>query len=72
MKNTFFTYSVETKHFDKGNEIIRDGILDFNAKHIGEKPKTFSVFVRNPKNEIIGGAIVYAHNQTIPFISSKS
>ena len=38
----------------KKNQIIRDGILDFNARYIGERPEAFSIYAEDDLGNVVG------------------
>lgn len=59
-----FEVSTDIKLMLKQNTIIRDGIINSNEPFIDSKPERFSVYVKND-DDIIGGAIVYAHTKSI-------
>ncbi|MFW2570014.1 GNAT family N-acetyltransferase [Legionella sp. 29fVS95] len=54
----------DTSLMEEQNKVVREGIISFNEPFIGSKPKRFSVYAKD-KNQIIGGAIVYAHTTSI-------
>tara|TARA_R110000868_G_scaffold344974_1_gene606033 strand:+ start:182 stop:562 length:381 start_codon:yes stop_codon:yes gene_type:complete len=49
---------------ERQNRIIREGIISFNEPFLGGSQEQFTVCV-NDKNSLIGGAVVYAHTQSI-------
>lgn len=57
--------NVSTNSSAADDRILRNGVLEFNQKIIGEIPSEYSVFAKNRGNEIIGGAKVYVHSQSI-------
>lgn len=50
---------------NEDDQILFDNIMEFNAKNIGEKPKHFSVFLRDDENRVFGGISVYMHSNAI-------
>ncbi len=54
----------DTTTLEKQNKILREGIINFNEPFVGCKPAQFSVYVKE-NDIIIGGAIVFAHSQSI-------
>lgn len=49
---------------EENNKVLREGIIGFNEPFIGSKPDKFSVYVKYKEN-IVGGAIVYAHRKSV-------
>ncbi|HAU0772529.1 TPA: GNAT family N-acetyltransferase [Legionella pneumophila] len=56
---------VYTKLLEQQDKMIRDGIVNFNAPFTGSKPERYSIYVKDNENNIVGGAIVYAHKSSI-------
>ncbi|HHP7830186.1 TPA: GNAT family N-acetyltransferase, partial [Legionella pneumophila] len=56
---------VDTKLLEQQDKMIRDGIVNFNAPFTGSKPERYSIYVKDNENNIVGGAIVYAHKSSI-------
>ena len=50
---------------DIHNKVLREGIISFNQKYIGDKPERYLVYVKSSASEIVGGAIVYAHKSSV-------
>ncbi|HAT8176255.1 TPA: GNAT family N-acetyltransferase [Legionella pneumophila] len=55
---------IDAKLLEQQDKIIRDGIVNFNAPFTGTKPERYSIYVKD-NEDIIGGAIVYAHKSSI-------
>ena len=55
----------EAKLREQQDKIVRDGIISFNEPYTGSKPETYSIYVKDHSDLIIGGAIVYAHSNSI-------
>ncbi|HAT2073508.1 TPA: GNAT family N-acetyltransferase [Legionella pneumophila] len=56
---------VDAKLLEQQDKIVRNGIVNFNAPFTGTKPERYSIYVKNNENNIIGGAIVYAHTSSV-------
>ncbi|HAU2069964.1 TPA: GNAT family N-acetyltransferase, partial [Legionella pneumophila] len=56
---------VDTKLLEQQDKIIRDGIINFNAPFTGTKPERYSIYAKDNESNIIGGAIVFAHTNSI-------
>ncbi|APF03250.1 TPA: GNAT family N-acetyltransferase [Legionella pneumophila] len=63
--NYQFELVVDTKLLEQQDKMIRDGIVNFNAPFTGSKPERYSIYVKDNENNIVGGAIVYAHKSSI-------
>lgn len=50
-------YSIENTPDASDDKVIRNGIVDFNAKIIKEKSSHFSLFAKDG-DQIIGGALI--------------
>ncbi len=50
---------------DESNTFLRGKIVGFNAHFLHEQPTQFSVFARNGKNDIIGGATIWEHSDAL-------
>lgn len=46
-------------------KIIREGIVGFNAKIIGEGAKSFSVYLKDGNNNICGGILAWLHSESV-------
>lgn len=55
----------ETKLRGQQDKIVRDGIISFNEPYTGSTPEIYSIYVKDDSDLIIGGAIVYAHKNSI-------
>jgi len=64
---------IDAKLLEQQDKIIRDGIVNFNAPFTGTnfnapftgtKPERYSIYVKD-NEDIIGGAIVYAHKSSV-------
>lgn len=56
---------VDAKLLEQQDKIVRGGIVTFNAPFTGTKPERYSIYVKDNENNIIGGAIVYAHTSSV-------
>ena len=56
---------IDAKLLEQQDKIIRDGIVNFNAPFTGTKPERYSIYVKDNEDNIIGGAIVYAHINSV-------
>ncbi|CZH12578.1 GNAT family N-acetyltransferase [Legionella pneumophila] len=56
---------IDTKLLEQQDKIIRDGIVNFNAPFTGTKPERYSIYAKDSEGNIIGGAIVYAHINSV-------
>lgn len=57
-------YFIENNPNASDDKVIRDGIVDFNAKIIKEKSSHFSVFAKDGA-QIIGGALIWEHSDAL-------
>lgn len=57
-------YFIENTPDAFDDKIIRNGIVDFNAQIIKEKPSHFSIFVKD-SDQIIGGALIFEHSDAL-------
>lgn len=59
--------SIIKKNAPKPSEdkILREGIVEFNKKILGERPEHFSVFLKDENDIIHGGAMVWVHTESI-------
>ena len=57
-------YSIENTPDASDDKVIRNGIVDFNAKIIKEKSSHFSVFAKDG-DQIIGGALIWEHSDAL-------
>ena len=56
---------VETQPHPDDDAVVRDGLASFNALYLGEKVQHVSIFLRDENNQIVGGALVYVHSDSI-------
>ncbi|HHF7367816.1 TPA: GNAT family N-acetyltransferase [Legionella bozemanae] len=56
---------IDAKLLEQQDKIIRDGIVNFNAPFTGTKPERYSIYAKDSEGNIIGGAIVYAHINSV-------
>ncbi len=57
-------YSIENTPDASDDKVIRNGIVDFNAKIIKEKSSHFSLFAKDG-DQIIGGALIWEHSDAL-------
>ena len=57
-------YTIENSPTTAEDNVIREGIVDFNSQFINEKATHFSVFAKNDK-QIIGGALIWEHSDAL-------
>ncbi len=43
------------------NAVVREGIIAFNEKLLGERDKTFSIFLKDPLGNVFGGIFGVRH-----------
>lgn len=55
----------DLNELENQDKFIRAGIMQFNERFTGAKRDRFSIYVKDRENNIIGGAIVYAHTSSI-------
>lgn len=47
------------------NAVVREGITAFNEKRVGERDKTFSIFLRDDSGKIFGGVQVFLGTESV-------
>jgi GNAT superfamily N-acetyltransferase len=47
------------------DQIIREGIVGFNAQTLGEFPGQFSIYLKDENSIIRGGSVVWVHKESI-------
>ena len=47
------------------NAVVREGIIAFNEKIIGERDKTFSIFLKNDSGKVFGGIQAFIDSESI-------
>ena len=47
------------------NAIVREGIIAFNEKIIGERDKEFSIFLKNDSGKVFGGIQAFLDSESI-------
>lgn len=55
----------DNKPTPSNDQILQDGIVDFNMDTLGERPDRFSIYLKDENNIIHGGAVVWAHKKSI-------
>lgn len=56
---------IDADLLEQQDKIVRDGIVNFNTPFTGTKPERYSIYVKDNESKIIGGAIVFAHANSI-------
>lgn len=47
------------------NAVVREGIIAFNEKILGERDKTFSIFLKDPLGNVFGGIQAFMGTESI-------
>ena len=61
---SIFEYVIDNSPSASDDQIIRNGIVNFNSQTINEKATHFSVFAKDG-NQIIGGALIWEHSDAL-------
>lgn len=60
-----YKITVDYSPTENDNAIVREGIVSFNERIIGERDKPFSVFLKNDLGEIVGGVQAWFDHESV-------
>lgn len=50
---------------ESDSKIVREGIVAYNTENLGEKPKPFSIFLKNKNGDVMGGVSAWIYSESI-------
>lgn len=56
---------VDYESNDVDNDVLREGMLAFNEKIVGERDKPFSIFLKNESGKIYGGVQAFLGSESV-------